>query len=701
MPTPSFTLTSLTLRAFRSVVDEQTIVLPKQGMHLITGPSGAGKTTLGEGIAFALGYSSISATALQSWDWLTKENLRAVLEVELPGRGFMRVTRGKGASVLMPGEEKPRTSAKGVQEGIIQALGIEPDFLKVLTYRGQKTPGLFLSMTDSGKKQFLTQLLGLGKFETAVEKSLANIGALEAQCNSMQVRYKTLEEAVGARPSYAEPKSLTALHQQVALIADERQKLIDVIEETKALDYQLSQQSAAQAERVKDEWFPKQVAAENAVRAIPPVDTKALENELAAARDTATSMGVTLRTEIAQAEKEVNATRDLYAALKVVADKKVEAERRLADLQRDYDALLAEKCFTCLRPWQADDAALTIRSVEAKATAQRKVIADAELAAAQMPALETAGKTLKEFLTTLRARDPVPAELKANIDRLVGAIASAKAERETKVANARAEHQRIAAAAARAIDAVTRMTPEEEQVRRTLSDLNAALAQVNAKLAAAKQDISFTERENEQADRFYKVECDRHDERMRCAEKAKKDCEAALAARNTEQDFLGMVRGFLSYIFDETLSRIADATNARLALIPNVSNVTLRFASERETGTGKLRQEITAVCEKNGHVIPIKDGISGGMYTAVELAVDLSLADVIAERTGVYPGWLILDEAFEGLDDPCKAACFDMLKAISVDRAVFVVDHTESMKELFDSRIAVNFDGERSTIVLS
>jgi len=342
MPTPSFTLTSLTLRAFRSVVDEQTIALPKQGMHLITGPSGAGKTTLGEGIAFALGYSSISATALQSWDWLTKDPLRAVLEVELPGKGFMRITRGKGASLLLPGEEKPRTSAKAVAEGIDEALGISPSFLEVLCYRGQKTPGLFLSMTDSAKKQFLTQLLGLEKFEAAVEKSLANISALDAEEQRLQARADALEQAVGPAPAPPHPKALDTLHQEVILISGERQKLVDVIEETKTLDYQLSQQSAAAAEKVKDEWFPKQVAAENAVRAIPPVDTKALENELAAARDTAYALGVSLRTETALVEKELNVTRDLYAGLKAILDKKPEAERRVAELKREW-AILVER----------------------------------------------------------------------------------------------------------------------------------------------------------------------------------------------------------------------------------------------------------------------------------------------------------------------------------------------------------------------
>lgn len=701
MPTPSFTLKSLTLRAFRSVVEEQTLALPQTGMHLIVGPSGAGKTTLGEGIAFALGYSSISATALQSWDWLTKDALRAVLEVELPGRGFMRITRGKGASLLLPGEEKPRTSAAAVKEGVAQTLGIDPDFLKVLCYRGQKTPGLFLSMTDSGKKQFLTQLLGLEKFEQAAERSLASISALDAECVRAATRYEALLQAVGPPPAYAGLKSVVAQQVQLGEVEAEQKKLVAVIEETKALDYELSQKSAAQAEAVKDEWFPKQVAAENAVRAVPPVDTKALENELAAARSTAQTLAVSHRDAAALVEKELNVTRDLYAGLKAIADKKAGAVSRLMQAEASRDQMAADQCFTCMRPWKDDpNKAAAMARCEADIAAQQKVVSDADLAALQLPMMEKSGQDLKAKLAEMRSVDPVPALLKSDIDRLVGSIASAKADRETKVALAKAEHQRISAAAQRAIDAVSRMTPEEEQVRRTLSELQVALASLNSRIALLKQTISSIQRENEQTNVYYHAEVDRHKAREAQAEKAKLDAQTALAAKNTEQDFLAMVRGFLSYIFDETLSRIADATNARLALIPNVSNVTLRFASERETGTGKLRQEITAVCEKNGHVIPIRDGISGGMFTAVELAVDLSLADVIADRTGVYPGWLVLDEAFEGLDDPCKAACFDMLKAISVDRAVFVVDHTESMKELFDSRIAINSDGERATIVL-
>jgi DNA repair exonuclease SbcCD ATPase subunit len=700
MATPSFILKSLTLRAFRSVVEEQTLTLPQSGMHLIVGKSGAGKTTIGEGIAFALGYSSISATALQSWDWLTKEPLRAVLEVELPGRGFMRITRGKGASLLMPGEEKPRTSAKAVQEGIVQGLGIDPDFLKVLTYRGQKTPGLFLSMTDSAKKQFLTQLLGLEKFEQAVEKSLANIGALEAQCNTMTTRYETLEQAVGAHPVYIGPKSLDTLHQHFLIVEGEQEKLLKVVAETKALDLELTKQQAETVEAVKAEWEPKVAEARRLTLSIPPVDTAALDALLQGYRNAATTLVGEHRLTCTAVEKELNLARDTYASLKAVADRRVDHEKRLAEEEAHLKKLLEKKCFTCLRVWNEGDSEFAQATERVRAEVEKisKAVTYCHEASAQLPALEKMGLELKTKLTNMRLVDPVPADLKASVEQAVGSIASAKSDREAKVSKANAEYHRILGDSNRAIDSVSRMTAQEEQVRSTLNELNNALTQANANVNSARQGIAFAERENERTETFYREQCQQHAARKATAEKAKKDAETSLAAKNIEQDFLAMVRGFLSYIFDETLSRIADATNARLALIPNVSSVTLRFASERETGTGKLRQEITAVCERDGHMIPIRDGVSGGMFSAIELAVDLSLADVIAERTGVYPGWLILDEAFEGLDDPCKAAVFDMLKAISVDRAVFVVDHAESMKELFDSRIRVDFDGARSTI---
>jgi len=699
MPTPSFSLKSLTLRAFRSIVDEQTIQLPQTGMNLIVGSSGSGKTTLGEGIAFALGYSNISAVALQSWEWLTEEHLKAVLEVET-AKGLLRITRGKGANVLMPGEEKPRTSAKAVAEGVERALGINPEFLKALVYRGQKSPGLFLGMTDSGKKSFLTQLLGLDRFEKVTEKSQAAISALQAEAERAKIRHQTLLTTVpGEVPlSSFHVHDISAWESKVAVVVNEYVQMTLLLEETKALDLGLTTKQARVVEAVKAEWRPKVVAAEVAVQSVPKVDATRQELELSSLRSDMTAMSLKHRVEVVALEKEAESAKQLLYAMNTLANKRSEAEMKLSRDEKRLLSLQDKKCFTCQQTWLDISLTNAVAQCKTDIESHQKVVSEAVQAAERVIGLAEKTANLQKQVTALRAVDHVPPEVRAEVEHLVGLIASAKSQREVAVANAKAEFHRITSEADRAVAAASRMTPEEEQVRRTLSDLQSALSSLSSKVATAKQAVVSATRENEMSLKQFNEDALRREASLTTVAKAAKELAAAERALGTEQDFLAMVRGFLSYLFDETLARIADATNARLALIPNVSNITLRFDSERETGTGKLRQEIVAVCEKGGHVIPIKDGISGGMFSVVELAVDLSLADVIAERTGVFAGWLILDECFEGLDSEAKVATFDMLKATSQDRAIFVIDHASEMKEMFDSRIVASFDGERSTI---
>lgn len=701
MPTPSFTLKKLSLRSFRSVVEEQVVPLPTQGMHLLLGPSGAGKTTIGEGIAFALGYSNFSATDLQSWDWLTKEPLRDVLELETT-KGSLRITRGNQASILMPGEKKPRTSAKALVEGIEQALGISPAFLEVLTYRSQKAPGLFLSMADSTKKSFLTRLLGLDTFEQAAEKAVKNTTALTEAVDRAQVKRQTLLASIPIAPE--PPQFLDLMQLAGALVEAEAEvvRLSSVLDGTKALDRHLTEQQAARVEAVKNHWRPKLGAAKAVFENLPVLATLEYERDLAKVRQEQTQHVQLHRREVSLVEKELESTIQFQNAMAALAAKKPEAKSRLLHAEADRDQIAASgKCYTCMREWPDDENKVeALARCDADIAAQKKIIGEADIAEAQALGFAQAIHDTRERLAGLKSINPVPPELVEKEQKLVGDIASAKAERDAYSANARAEFHRLAGEAERAIQETSAMTSEEEQVRRTLGDLANALTGATQRVASARQTVAAARRENELTKSHYEQAAAQYNKHAGSVMQAALEVNAAEGALAQEKDFLGMVRGFLAYIFDETLARIADATNARLALIPNVADLTLRFASERETGTGKLRQEIVAVCEKNGHTIPLKAGTSGGMYSAVELAVDLSLADVIAERTGVYPGWLILDEAFEGLDTPCKTACFEMLKSISQDRAVFVVDHACEMQELFDSRIRIDFDGSRSRVVL-
>lgn len=699
MPTPSFYLRSLTLRAFRSVVDEQTLALPRTGMHLFLGPSGSGKTTIGEAVAFALGYSNFSAVDLQSWDWLTDAVLRDTLELET-ARGTLKVTRGKGASVHMPGEEKPRTSAKGVKEGLVQALGLDPElYLAPLTYRSQKTPSFFLSMRDGEKKSFLSQLLGLDAYERVADETVKRISELGTNVERAKVRHHTLLGAVPAEPTAPAMTNVEPLEAKVRAAEAQYEEARKQVDEMKKLDFDLTEHHARRVTAENEKWAPV-LAQARTQQQVPPVDTSAAEAELAAVRVTVQNIRKEHAAKVAAAEAELDSARRALDGLRVSAAKKAKAQSALIQAKADRDQLRSEVCFTCQRPWSNDlNLATALLAAETHILELTATVDEASKAEAQIPAFAEAGTFLRSAVTALKQEEPVLQEYRDRETHLVGVIASAKAERNAKVASALAEYRRVEAEANKAVQALSAMTPEEEAVRRTLTDLQNSLQAVNYQVLSAKQTVSAARIGNNAALQYFDSMVQTRRQAMAEVSKAAQALADVEMETRQENDFLGMVRGFLSYIMDETLARIADATTARLALVPNVSDITLRFVSERETGSGKLRQEIVPVCEKNGHQVPLKAGISGGMYTVVELAVDLSLADVIAERTGVFPGWLILDEAFEGLDDICKNAVFDMLKDISRNRAVFVVDHACEMKELFDSRIEVRFDGAKTTIV--
>ena len=47
---------------------------------------------------------------------------------------------------------------------------------------------------------------------------------------------------------------------------------------------------------------------------------------------------------------------------------------------------------------------------------------------------------------------------------------------------------------------------------------------------------------------------------------------------------------------------------------------------------------------------------------AVELGVDLAVADVISRRRGAYPNFLILDECLDGLGGVAKESALQMLE---------------------------------------
>jgi hypothetical protein len=194
MGTPTLRLKRLSMKAFRSFVDSAELELPESGVHLVNAPSGHGKSSLVEAIAFAFDYSQFPATEHQSWPWLTDEPMQVGLDFYV-GSVPAEVRRGKKAALRI-GDAPALTSAATIAKKLPEVLGLKPEMLKALTYRPQRQRGLFLSFTDSEKKSFLTDLLHLGHAEAEVDRTQKAITALEREVALAQAR---AEQARGGR----------------------------------------------------------------------------------------------------------------------------------------------------------------------------------------------------------------------------------------------------------------------------------------------------------------------------------------------------------------------------------------------------------------------------------------------------------------------------------------------------------------------
>jgi DNA repair exonuclease SbcCD ATPase subunit len=250
---------------------------------------------------------------------------------------------------------------------------------------------------------------------------------------------------------------------------------------------------------------------------------------------------------------------------------------------------------------------------------------------------------------------------------------------------------------------VTSLGVEIVAAQRESDDLRAAkddeLQAVGA-ARAARAELLAAETALRREEQVAKAKADMEDK----AARERAAAEEAEAKARVAEDYAAAVgrNGFLGRIFDELLVEIADATNAALADVPNVTDCSLAFRSEVVGAKGKtVRQNIVPVLTVGGQEIVGRDldGASGGMQSAVELAADFAgILGVVERRLGWSPGWVMIDEAFEGLDASSREATVEYLRALARDRLVLVIDHGSEIGGLFESRIVVKSENRKSWV---
>jgi len=723
---PAFRLSRLAIKNFRSFKEESEIYFQPHGMTLIRGvnldtggSSYAGKSSIPVAIAMALGFSPFSIKDQKTWG--TDGAMSVTLDIETDG-GIWTVRRGDKTS-LKPPTGETITGVSAVDAKLRQIVGLDPEVLGALTYRRQFDRGLFLKKTDLEKKDFLCKVMPtLALIESAIEKGAEEIKLQEARTVENSVVLSQYESQLRSFPesdlvqvdTHCIEEGVGLYRSQEAELVENvkiQEKLIKELEDSMALTkVQVAVQYQAKIEEAGAAVNRSLDAMKNFQTTPQAVDSTALNNALAKLEEAQRRHRKIIDTEAERLRLFESERRDLEKMVSELRTSASSVGRLNGSLLEKKKALHKAKmniCPTCNQPWVEawNDTRLWEHEIEKIQTE----VNEATRAAEELPLFVAKLSSLR-FAPEIKIT-----RFQEIVTQLTGVVRAEEVRVENEIQNLRSQLQQRLTEAMFALssvqaevhaaetEAVDGMDRDLRNSRLKLQELYGSLHTIRASLGMAELTLKSTRLENEV--RGHESE-QRHDMRLQIQDKIdaaltmKTETDSALAA---EKDFLDLIgtRGFLGSIFDEILSEITDETNAILGSVANTAHVTLHFSSESLTLKGVSRKEIKPIVTIGGFIANLESGPSGGMATSINLAVDLAVANVVSRRTNSWPGWMILDESFDGLDQPSRETCFEMLKLHAANRLLMVVDHASETKELFSNHIDIEFKDGRSRILPS
>lgn len=657
-------LKRLTMTAFGSFGTETTIEFPENGLMLIKGPSGAGKSTIFKAIAYALGICNHSAKALQSD--LTDDPLQVVLELTEPD---IIVRRGAISELIVSGITVC-TTAKDLDKQLAETTGLSAAFRELLTYRDQSKPYKFLDLSDSEAKSLLTKLLGLEVFEDRVKSTQDKVKELEASLASRLATIEGMERMLGTPPTRPDLENLPVLKNKLAGVVE--------LHNTDLTCYDLIvKQSEVEMQSEVDKLMAECLETQAAVYDNPKIgQIQHVIERYQDESDDCEKAQVEVRTKINARYKELVKIKraweqeDAYNA---------DIDRQIEDCKAKLEGLKNGVCNNCKQAY-FDAVAnsklkmeLAVLPGKYRIGGIRRDIIEDELAELENPSptspdpvLVTKANNIRDKLRELREQLTVEMVAKKDFDsqktiKIMGLNA--------QIEKLRSDHQRKC----------RELRPAS--IDQEVFNLNAQIDVLKAQSAGYESDLT------------------RYEGQLLKIMSAKSVAKALELDLNEELDVLEFLKGFVGRIFEEILVQIADETNQILSQLPNTSDVTIEFLTEKEQSNGKVKGTITPVLRFGGKIRSLKSGASGGMKSAVELAVDLALANVVAKRTGKTMHFLMLDECFSGFDQNTREELLAILENYAQDgRLVMQIEHASETQACFSKTLSVNLNNGASEI---
>lgn len=717
-------LRSIKIQNFRSILNS-AISLPESGLVGVKGTnahsrgsSGSGKTSFVLGANYALGCANFPATQLQSW--LTEVPLQVSLGLSINGQE-VELKRGKSTSLTT--DTETLKGATAVDQRLETLLGLSSDLLQSLTYRPQKRGSAFLGMDDASKKDFLGQVIPLlNKFESEGESASEKVKELVGKTQEAEARFSILSSQVELAKQ--EILELQPVVEDFAVTIwsvklRKAQEELEVLKQNTQLAKLNLENTQKQLSSLQDQLYSikpqKAVELEEAIRLIQakklglsPVDDAKLQARLTECLKRLKTAKDQDQVKKQQFDDKTIELHSKESSLKAQISQRPNLEKKQQDLLKDIAHLETGSCPTCLRQWSTDQ----LEKKKKEKTEELKNVIQ------KMDSLSSLEEELAKVIFEIQSLPKFESSpiidklsemalgLKEEIDNLRRKAENELKEKELdksyKLAQIKAELQSILDSARKDIlEEIKKVSENVKTHQNQVDNASADQAEAERKVFIIEKELQENKNERKRLEEAQAKAQARLQNLEEQAAQANTELSNAKRAANAELDFAALVgrEGFLGAIFDEILAEIANETNSILGLIPNTSRVVIKFCSETVTAKGKVKRTIKPKVSVDGHdSIPMDAALSGGMYSSAELAIDLAVLEVLTRRTGVTPGWLFLDEPFEGLGKAEKEAWIEVLKKYAKNRLVVVIDHASETKEAFDVFVNAIFTDGVTTI---
>jgi DNA repair exonuclease SbcCD ATPase subunit len=664
-------LNKLSVQGLRSIRETQEIDI--KGLkkstriaginHDTGGESGAGKTTVVESLDYLFGVSKIPGTVLKNRGYKEAMNVAGFFKDEKDNDIVITRNSKNGPTICINGE-KVEGSSSIVEEKIDELIEIPRDIFRQMYHKKQKERGFFLQLTPKKSYEFLTKACGLNPWQEKIETIDVRISkinkALESANYEIGLDEENLKEAIEQYKSLTKPE-------QPELLANPE----DLIQEVKSLENNLEILIKEREEELSKHK--------------PPQATDGVDIEVFAEIEHKIDQYNKQYQELVnENKKNLNVLAIGINQLKEeLTDKKL-AQTEYARLKQDMTKRVAElkmlagdDCPTCNQPWTSPEKK---QIIEEKKISLREDKIKLETLRVSSKGIEETQQKISELSVSYKELDKeVENPYKLDIEKLKAEYKKVQ-EKSSKAGEI---YKKKYAEYSVVVDKIKNSYSEKANLLKEKIQANQNVLSKDKMLRDNyEQSIAKYETDKKLLKNKAHTRKERLDEKKKKIENETRELDVAYEAKRA-------IKNYCMKIFQETLDTIAYNASQTLNSIPNVQGATVRFESFKEQKNGKTKDEITAFLNFGpDENVDIKS-FSGGEETAIELAIDLAVIDVLEDKFNKGINVFVMDEPFNGMDKISVQECLEMIKNADTNKKLILIDHSSEVKEMIPDTIMV------------